>query len=201
MLSIPAGSYSLSTFFPLKFPEPQGRDLMEASHLGLSVSRPLTLCTLSFGGPLYLFPSTSGGSFSHDCWVSHWSMSRIALLLNSFRRTIAFGFGFPLCPWPIQFRVLGPKNSVGHRYHLMKWTLKPTKQWLVTATTFVPPLNQHVFQARHYCRLKVCSWVGVYISPLVVSRVHEHWSVGVKVLGRLQLNFSLFREVCGCRQQ
>lgn len=40
-----------------------------------------------------LFPSTAGGTFSHDCRTSHWPMSRTALLLHSFR-TVAFAFGF-----------------------------------------------------------------------------------------------------------
>lgn len=38
---------------------PKGRDLIDTSHLGLSISRSLMLCTLSGCGSLYLFPSTS----------------------------------------------------------------------------------------------------------------------------------------------
>lgn len=46
--SFPFGSYTLSASPSTEFSEPRGdRDLMEATHLGLSVPRLLTLCTLS----------------------------------------------------------------------------------------------------------------------------------------------------------
>jgi hypothetical protein len=56
----------------------EGRDFMPTSYLGLSVPIFLTFCILSDYESLYLFPSTSGGSFSDgDGWTRHWSMSTV----------------------------------------------------------------------------------------------------------------------------
>lgn len=60
---------ALSLFLP---PLPQGslsskgRDLIEAFHLGFSVSQFLPLGILSACGALYLFPSDVGGNISDD---------------------------------------------------------------------------------------------------------------------------------------
>jgi hypothetical protein len=55
------------------FLNPEGSDLMETSHLGLTVPRSLTLWSLPSCGSLYLFPSAAGGGFSDDGWARHWS--------------------------------------------------------------------------------------------------------------------------------
>jgi hypothetical protein len=52
----------------LEFPKPlkERGDLLETSHLGLSVLKSLILLTLSSCGSLYSFPSAAGGGFSDD---------------------------------------------------------------------------------------------------------------------------------------
>ena len=74
-LVTPSGSYTLSAYSASGSLNTVERDLMETSHLGLSVLRYLTLCIMSGCGSLYLFPSAAGGSFSEDDWARHWSMS------------------------------------------------------------------------------------------------------------------------------
>lgn len=44
---------------------------------------------------------------------------------------------------------------------------------------------------------RVCNWVGVYVSPVVVYLIT--WTVvESKVLGKHQINFALFDEMCNC---
>ena len=62
--STPSASYTLSASSSMGSLSPEGRDLMETSHLGLSVSWCLTL--LSDLKSLYLFLSIEGESFSDD---------------------------------------------------------------------------------------------------------------------------------------
>jgi hypothetical protein len=50
---VPSGSYTLFASSSAGLPDPEKRDVMEISHLGLNVSRPLTLCILSGCGSLY----------------------------------------------------------------------------------------------------------------------------------------------------
>lgn len=55
------------TAFPPPLPQsclsPEGRDLRDTFHLGLSFLSSPSLCTL--------FPSAAGGSFSDDSWARH----------------------------------------------------------------------------------------------------------------------------------
>lgn len=53
---------------------PEERELMETPHLGLSVSRSLTVCTLSRFVDLYLVSSTARERFSDGGGARHWSM-------------------------------------------------------------------------------------------------------------------------------
>lgn len=53
--SIPSGLYLLSADFSVGFLSPEGRDLMETFHLGLSVPRSLTICIMSVCGCPFLF--------------------------------------------------------------------------------------------------------------------------------------------------
>lgn len=48
-----------------------GRDLVMASHLGLSVSRSFTFCITSGCWSLYLLLSATGRNFSADGWARH----------------------------------------------------------------------------------------------------------------------------------
>ena len=63
--SIPSGSYDLSASSSAEFPGPR-RERLVGSLLQLSIPRSLTLYIVFGGGSLYLFPSTTGGSFSYD---------------------------------------------------------------------------------------------------------------------------------------
>ncbi|CAO2628902.1 hypothetical protein LEMLEM_LOCUS20220 [Lemmus lemmus] len=45
---------------------PEGRDLTEPSHLGVSAPRSFSLCTLWWCGFLYMYLSAVGESFSDD---------------------------------------------------------------------------------------------------------------------------------------
>lgn len=65
----------LSTSFPQGSLNPEAKDLRGHPVLELSVPRCLGLSLTSGCGSLILFPSTAGGSFSHDGWTRHWSMS------------------------------------------------------------------------------------------------------------------------------
>lgn len=60
------GGFLRKASFSVGLPEPgkERKDLMEASHLGLSGLRSLILCTLSSCGSL--FASAAGGRFSDD---------------------------------------------------------------------------------------------------------------------------------------
>lgn len=138
------------TLFPSFLPQGslrgERRELMEASHLRMSLPRVLTLCTLSNCGSLYLFPCLAGRGFSDDGWTRHWSMhecsrmlSGVILLLCPFSRTIvfhfssrslaylvsAFGSAEQCWGWVISHWV-GSKSN-----HLIRY-------WLVSSTSFVP---------------------------------------------------------------
>lgn len=45
------------------------------------------------------------------------------------------------------------------------------KEWLVTPTTYVVLLHQHILQAVHLWRSHNFSWVGHYLSPLEAYRM------------------------------
>lgn len=64
--SIPSVSYTPLPPLPQGSLGTEGRDLMEASHLGQSVERSFTLNTLSICGSLSLFPFVAGKNFSDD---------------------------------------------------------------------------------------------------------------------------------------
>lgn len=53
-----------------------GRDLMEKSHLDLTVSGYPPFCILCSCESLYLLLSTTGGICSNDGWARHWYMNR-----------------------------------------------------------------------------------------------------------------------------
>lgn len=59
---------------PLVWLSSKKKDLMERSHLGLSVPNYLTYRIMSSFVYLYLFPSPERWSFSPDCWTRHWSI-------------------------------------------------------------------------------------------------------------------------------
>ena len=63
----------LSPLLLLDSLNPEGRDLMKTSHLGLSVPRSLAFSIITGYGLLYLFLSVVGGRFSDDGWTRHWS--------------------------------------------------------------------------------------------------------------------------------
>ena len=59
---------------PWGFLSPQGRDLVNITNVGLSVSSSLSLL-MSGCGSLYLFPSPAGGIFFGDGWAKCWSVN------------------------------------------------------------------------------------------------------------------------------
>lgn len=118
------------------------------------VLRPLTLFIVSACLSLYSFPSIAGGSFSAESWTRHWPMSREELLLRVilslhfgylvlplFRHDLVLVFDFPnrslTClvssSYPLkQCQGWAPSHGLG---------FKPHQAWLVTMTSFVPPLT------------------------------------------------------------
>lgn len=71
----------------------EGRDMMETSHLGLSLPRFLIICIMS-GCESHLFPSAAGGINHHHWWwlTRHWFMSTAGYHLESLCQYIFFFF-------------------------------------------------------------------------------------------------------------
>jgi hypothetical protein len=142
MVSSSPSSYS-TTLPPLQGSlSPQGSDLIETSHLGLSVPRSFTFCVTSGCGSLHLFPSAAGGSFSEDGWARHWSMSIAGCYQDSF---FAFLFSFTSSIWFYSsfpgYLVFRHPSGVGNGFYLMEWVLSQIRYWLVTPKSFVPALT------------------------------------------------------------
>lgn len=78
------------------------------------------------------------------------------MLLRSFNRMAVYGFVLvPCIVW---------SQGLGHTSLI--------KYWLLTPTSFVPPLHLHFLcEAGHNGRSMVCSWVGFHTSSIVVNRV------------------------------
>lgn len=110
----------------------EGRDLMETSHLLLSVPRSLTLYTFSYiGNIVFVFVSISYRKNHLWRWLNKTLMHeygtvllRVILSLHSFNRTVSFGFLSGL--WSIQSRVFWPHRQCRHRFHLKEYTFLPT---------------------------------------------------------------------------
>lgn len=101
---------------------PWRRDLMETSHLGLSVSRPLLLCPSDSCGSLYVFSPTQEERRLSTAllYESSRMSSGVVLLLRSFSRAVVSGFS--LGPWFIRFQVPGHPSSAGYGFYPMEWT-------------------------------------------------------------------------------
>lgn len=90
----------------LGFLIPEGRNVTETFHLGLSVPffAPYIMSSCGF---LYLFLPTTGGNFSDNGCARYWSINiaechwefLFLIFICSFSRTIEFGF--PLDSWTI----------------------------------------------------------------------------------------------------
>lgn len=87
----------------------------------------------------------------------------------------------------------------------MEWALNPIRHWLVTPKSFVSPLQEQIFQVGQHCRSKAL-WLGWCLSFSSGSMqstflCQEHQPVGMKALGKQQLNLSLFNELYRCDLQ
>lgn len=106
----------------------------------------------------------------HSLHIAQQRVLGVTLLLCFFSRTIIFCFpiGHPF----IWSQVLGHLGSVRHVFRLIDQSLLPSKQQLVTPTTFVPILHQHSMSHRQVtiADQRFCSWFGVYLSLLVMYR-------------------------------
>lgn len=90
---------------------------------------------------LHLSPSPARGSFSDGGWGQHCSMS-IAEYHEESYATLKKVFGFAVGPWAI-----GSPNNVGCELHLVERALSQIRCWLVTPTSYVPPLPSYILQA------------------------------------------------------
>lgn len=169
---LPTSSYSLFASSSIPFPDPWGEEFdgdisfraeySKVSHslhyvwLWVAVFVPICCrrkiaCWWLSKAPMYVFSRIPLGVISLLCFFS---------------RTVTSGFSPG--PWS---QVLGHQSSIGCRFHLMVWTLNSISYWLFTPTAF------HYQYTRVSCRQvstvdqRVCTWVGVYLSPLVVCRV------------------------------
>lgn len=61
-----SGPHTLSPSYSVGSLNPEGRALIQSSHLNLSVLKSLILYIMSGFGSLYLLLSAAGGSFSND---------------------------------------------------------------------------------------------------------------------------------------
>lgn len=79
------------------------------------------------------------------------------------------------------------------------------RHWLPTPTSSVPLLAQHILQAGHIVCQMFCVWVGTHIFLLIAYRVpihtKGHSNIQVQTPCRLQINFYMFSESCGCYSQ
>lgn len=158
---------------------------MMTSHLAVCGPRSLALCTLWVSVFVVIY-----------CRRKHlwWWLSKVmthnhnrmplTVIVLSYSCSIKIVLAFTLGPWPIQSKVVGCPSNVNHGFHPMEWVLNPIKWWLRM------PKCEH-----HYCTIisrsqvtlteaRVYSWVGGYISPLLVwrrSSVIMNASHGIKL--------------------
>lgn len=91
-------------------------------------------------------------------------------------------------------------SSVAHGFHIMKWDLNPTKYRLITPTSFVPLVHQHLLQVTLVDH-RVYGWFGVTFLPwlcaeyLPVPGTLVHRGEGLE---RNQLDFSVFNKLYSC---
>lgn len=118
---IPSGSYNLSTFLLFSI----APWTLRASHLGLAVSKSLTLCPI-LGlciSSIYYKRKLFWWWLSKTLIYGDSKMSSGDILLLFFLFSLTIVFGFPLHPCPIESQVLGHWNSVRHGFQLVEWAL------------------------------------------------------------------------------
>jgi hypothetical protein len=112
----------------------------------------------------------------------------VILLLYSSSRTLVFGS--PLGVWHIWSQILGHLCSV--------WVWLPSYGvglgWLLPESVCHYGTCISCRQVRNVDQ-RVCSWVCVYLSPLVAPRDPSS-TIGAKALGRHQIHFSMFNDLC-----
>lgn len=91
-------------------------------------------------------------------------MLGVVFLLHSFSRTVVLGF--PLAPQAISFQVLGHSSSVVNMLHPMEWAFSQIGYWLLTPTSFVPPMHQRILQTSLYIRC--CGFLDIYVKHYVM---------------------------------
>ena len=101
--------------------KPKRKDLIEASHLQMSIPRFFYLCLRSGCVSQYFFPYTAIGSFIDDGQIRHWSMSIAERHYNAtfsfLKTTITWVYAMSL-----GYLVSGScsPSSVGCEFHLVK---------------------------------------------------------------------------------
>lgn len=73
--------------------------------------------------------------------------------------------------WPISSQILGYLSSVRQKFHFVEWGLTKIKQWLVTPTTLCHYCKSMSYRQVIIVNSRVYSWVGSYLSPLVVCSI------------------------------
>lgn len=144
--------FILSSSSSARFPE--GRDLKEISHLGLSVPRSLALYNVSacLCMGFYLMEEEASLMMAEQGYErSRMSLGIILWLCSVNRSDIWFsqrslvylvsGFGY--------------QNSVRPEFYLMKWSVHAIRYCLVTSASFLPQLHQNIRQAGNHTSLKI----------------------------------------------
>jgi hypothetical protein len=168
--SIISWSYNLSSL-PQGSLSPEGRNLMKTSPLGISVPRFLAIFTLPSCKSLSYFLSTPWGFFD-DGWARHWSMGTAYCCKESLFCCQLYNNSIWFSPGSIAYLIWDSWLL----YQCQAWVpsyevgLDANRLWLVRSTG----LCQYYILIS--CRQgstendKVCSWVGVYPSPLPTCR-------------------------------
>ena len=158
--------------------ESWGEKLTKASHLGMSDQKSFILHFVQLW--VFVLYSVYCSKKLLSWWMRKtllYGYSRmplgVMLLLCSFSRTIVFGFSLDY--WPIWPQVLGHPNSINAliSFHgVNKPQFQSESSWFL-----LQPLQHSLTSILHrqfyIVDWRICSWVGVYLSPLVACRV---WS-------------------------
>lgn len=101
--------------------------------------------------------------------------------------------GFPLDPWYISSQVLGHFRNIKYGFHVVSGH-KPKHKVVAYSNNICITTAQYFLQSCYFVGHRICNCdIDGYLCPLVVCQsifqYHEHYSLGVKLLVRHQLNF------------
>lgn len=146
VFSMPSGyKYFFCLLFCGGTLSPEKMDLMKMSHLGLSVCSKDSPSLYNVWLQISIFfPSATGRNFCDDGWERHWVMS----IVESFY-CYTFLKNSSICFWPrsLHYQVSGwflvTQVIVLYGFPLIEQALNQIRYWLVTSTSFRPPLLYH----------------------------------------------------------